>query len=41
LGLKEHIAETKRVFSFSLDNEDLQAIKEAAGQGRDLLQVRY
>lgn len=38
LGLKDHITETQKVFSFSLDSEDLAAIADAARQ-RDLIKV--
>lgn len=39
LGLSEHIKDTNAVFSFILDEEDLNSIKEASSKGRDLLKV--
>lgn len=39
LGLKEHIADNKRVFSFSLDAQDLAAIAAVQAKSKDLMTV--
>lgn len=39
LGLKEHIADNKRVFSFALDKDDVGAIKAVQDKSRDLMTV--
>ena len=37
LGLRNHINDNKKVFSFSLDDEDKAAIKSVQGKSRDLM----
>ena len=39
LGVSEHIADNTRVFSISLDSNDLQAIEAVLSQSRDLYQL--
>ena len=39
LGLKEHIADNKKVFSFALDNDDLSAITAVQNKSKDLMTV--
>ena len=38
-GLKEHIADTKKVFSFKLDDQDIESIAAVTRNGRDLMRV--
>jgi aryl-alcohol dehydrogenase-like predicted oxidoreductase len=37
LGLKEHLADNKRVFSFRLDDQDLAAIGAVQAKSKDLM----
>ncbi|XP_059627349.1 flagellar radial spoke protein 5-like [Cornus florida] len=39
LGLSEHIKESSAVFSFVLDEEDVNSIQEVSKKGKDLLRV--
>jgi aryl-alcohol dehydrogenase-like predicted oxidoreductase len=39
LGLKEHLADNKKVFSFSLDGDDLKAIIAVQDKSKDLMTV--
>jgi diketogulonate reductase-like aldo/keto reductase len=39
LGIAEHIAENTKVFDFTLDSEDIQAIDIISNQSRDLYQL--
>ena len=39
LGLKEHIADNKKVFSFNLDTQDLAAIAAVQAKSKDLMTV--
>ena len=39
LGLKEHIADNKKVFSFKLDTQDLAAIAAVQAKSKDLMTV--
>ena len=39
LGLKEHLADNKRVFSFALDKDDKDAITAVQDKSKDLMTV--
>lgn len=39
LGLKEHLEDNKKVFSFKLDNDDISAIAAVQGKSKDLMTV--
>lgn len=39
LGLKEHLADNKKVFSFVLDADDLSAIAAVQDKSKDLMTV--
>lgn len=39
LGLSEHIKDSNAIFSLSLDEEDVNSIKEVSQKGKDLLRV--
>ena len=39
LGLSEHIQDANAIFSLSLDEEDVNSIKEVSQKGKDLLRV--
>jgi len=38
-GLKQHIDDTKKVFSFKLDDKDIESIAAVTRNGRDLMRV--
>jgi diketogulonate reductase-like aldo/keto reductase len=38
-GLKEHVSDNRKVFSFALDQDDLAAIKAVQDRSRDLMTV--
>ena len=39
LGVAEHISDNARVFSFNLDDEDLESIESVLAQSRDLYRI--
>ena len=39
LGLKEHLEDNKKVFSFKLDSDDISAIAAVQGKSKDLMTV--
>ena len=39
LGLKEHLADNKKVFSFMLDKDDILAITAVQDKSKDLMTV--
>ena len=39
LGLKEHLEDNKKVFSFALDSDDKAAIAAVQGKSKDLMTV--
>jgi diketogulonate reductase-like aldo/keto reductase len=39
LGLKEHLSDNRKIFTFALDQEDLSAIKAVQDRSRDLMTV--
>ena len=39
LGLKEHIKDNKKTFSFMLDKDDMSAIAAVQAKSRDLINV--